>query len=71
MSSNLEFYLINEIEQIAKGITIEKDSPPRFYKNLSNLNINIKINWKLLSNLKLEKNFLIIDTYQLELILNF
>lgn len=34
----------NEIEQISQGITIIKPSDARFYKNLSNLNINIKTN---------------------------
>jgi hypothetical protein len=32
----------DEIEQIARGFTIVKPSPARFYKNISNLNINIK-----------------------------
>jgi len=36
----------NEIELIAKGITIEKQSPAKYYKNLENLNINIKNNLK-------------------------
>lgn len=31
-----------DIENIAKGFTIVKPSPVRFYKNISNLNINIK-----------------------------
>ncbi len=34
----------NEIVQIAKGITIVKPSPARFFKNISKLNINIKNN---------------------------
>jgi len=32
----------NEIVDISKGITIEKESPARFFKNISSLNINIK-----------------------------
>ena len=32
----------NEIEQISKGFTIVKENQVRFYKNFSNLNINIK-----------------------------
>jgi hypothetical protein len=32
----------NEIEQISKGIIIVKPSPAKFFKNLANLNINIK-----------------------------
>ena len=37
-----------EIEQIAKGFTIVKPSPARFYKNINNLNINIKHSLKTL-----------------------
>jgi hypothetical protein len=36
--------LWEEIEQIVKGITICKTTKPKFYKNLSNLNIHIKHN---------------------------
>jgi DNA polymerase elongation subunit (family B) len=32
----------DEIELISKGITIMKSSPPRFFKNISDLNIKIK-----------------------------
>jgi hypothetical protein len=34
----------DEIEQIANGTVVVKPSPARFYKNLSDLNINIKNN---------------------------
>jgi hemerythrin superfamily protein len=33
-----------EIEQIANGFTITKTTKPKFFKNLSNLNIQIKYN---------------------------
>jgi hypothetical protein len=32
----------DEIELIGNGITIMKSSPPKFFKNISNLNIQIK-----------------------------
>ena len=74
----------NEIELIAEGITIEKQSPAKFYKNLENLNINIKNNLKtsivfntrkqLLNNrylpIKINIKFLITIDYYLRIIKN-
>jgi hypothetical protein len=74
----------NEIEQIAKGATIVKPSPARFYKNISNLNINIKNNLEtsitlntrkiLLNNrylpMKINFKFLITIDYYLNLLKN-
>nr|YP_010852411.1 DNA polymerase [Lactarius subindigo]WGL35963.1 DNA polymerase [Lactarius subindigo] len=75
---------LNEIEDIAKGITIVKPSPARFFKNLNNLNINIKNNLetsitfnpkkKLLGNkyqpIKINNRFLIKIDYYLRIIKN-
>jgi hypothetical protein len=72
----------NEIEQISKGIIIVKPSPARFYKNISNLEINIKnslnvsINFnprkKLINNnylpIKINIKFLITLDYYLKLL---
>jgi DNA polymerase type B, organellar and viral len=74
----------NDIVEIAQGSIIVKKSPPRFYKNLSHLNINIKNNLeisiicnprKLLTNnkympIKINLNFLITIDYYLKLLKN-
>ena len=74
----------NEIEQVAKGITIVKPSPARFFKNIENLNINIKnnLNTSILANprkklmfnkylpIKININFLIKIDYYLRIIKN-
>lgn len=71
-----------EIEQVAQGSTVIKKSPPRFYKNLSHLNINIKNNLetsvifnprkKLVNNkyipMKINSNLLITIDYYLKLL---
>jgi len=48
----------NEIEQISQGITLIKPSAARFYKNLSNLNINIKNNLETSITLNTRKRLL-------------
>jgi hypothetical protein len=74
----------NEIEQISNGLTIVKSSPIRFFKNINNLNINIKNNLeisiifnprkKLLNNkylaMKINIHFLITIDYYLKIITN-
>jgi hypothetical protein len=71
-----------EIEQVAQGSTVIKKSPPRFYKNLSHLNIFIKNNLetsvifnprkKLVNNkyipMKINSNLLITMDYYLKLL---
>nr|UEP17224.1 hypothetical protein [Lactarius zonarius] len=49
-----------DLDKIANGFIIEKDSPAKFYKNIDNLNINIKHNLK--THINLENNLLITDT---------
>ena len=74
----------DEIEQIANGLTIVKTSPPRFFKNIHNLNINIENNLEtsiifktrkqLLNNkylpIKINIKFLITIDYYLRVIKN-
>jgi hypothetical protein len=74
----------NEIEQVAQGTTVIKNSPPRFYKNLSHLNIQIKNDLqvsilfnprkKLINNryipIKINIKFLITIDYYLNLLKN-
>lgn len=48
----------NEIEDIAKGLTIEKEAPPRFFKDLKSLNINIKTQLKTSIQFKPRKTLL-------------
>jgi hypothetical protein len=48
----------NEILDIAKGITVVKPSPARFFKNISNLNINIKNNLEISINFNTRKKLL-------------
>jgi hypothetical protein len=48
----------NEIIDVAEGITIVKPSPARFYKNLNNLNINIKNNLETSISLNTRKRLL-------------
>jgi hypothetical protein len=58
----------NEIEQIAKGSTIIKKSPPRFYKNLSHLNINIKNNLEI--SIKLNNRKILLENKYLPIRIN-
>ena len=74
----------DEIEQIDNGLTIVKTSPPRFFKNIHNLNINIENNLEtsivfktrkqLLNNrylpIKINIKFLITIDYYLRIIKN-
>jgi hypothetical protein len=74
----------NEIELIAKGITITKPSSAKFYKNISSLNIQIKhdlntsiefnprkiINNNKYSPIKINIKFLITIDYYLKLLRN-
>jgi hypothetical protein len=74
----------NEIEQVARGITIVKPSPARFFKNIESLSINIKNNLntsiifnprkKLMFNkyisINININFLIKIDYYLRIIKN-
>nr|YP_010165715.1 hypothetical protein K8L25_mgp05 [Lactarius trivialis]QRN74287.1 hypothetical protein [Lactarius trivialis] len=53
----------DEIERIADGNIIEKNSPAKFYKNIDNLNINIKDQLKLSIQFKTSKN-LVGNTYR-------
>jgi hypothetical protein len=48
----------NEIEQISQGITIEKPSPARFFKNISDLKININTSLTTSITFKTRKNIL-------------
>jgi DNA polymerase elongation subunit (family B) len=48
----------SEIEQISKGITIVKPSPTKFFKNISNLNINIKNNLEISIKFNTRKSLL-------------
>lgn len=47
-----------EIELIAEGFTVIKQTPPRFYKNFNNLNINIKDSLHLSIIFKVRKRLL-------------
>lgn len=57
-----------EIEKISQGIIIVKPSPARFYKNISNLNINIKHDLNVSIEFKTRK--IILNNKYLPIIIN-